>query len=304
MYRKSTGSASYSAPAEVRPLCCCPGQALAVPSGVMPFESRFGTLVDIFDHAMTQYGRRDLFGTKKGGRWVWTTYGEFGSLVERFRGGLASLGIRKGDCVGIVSNNRVEWAVAAYACYSLGVPFVPMYEAQDPKEWEYIVRDCEAKALLVATADVLSKAKGLLSSVPSLRHLILIDGAGARVAENSGSELAVVDGDPRITTYGALLASRKKADTIRPSPDDTADLIYTSGTTGNPKGVVLTHSNLASNVSAIHEIFCSIESSDRSLSFLPWAHSFGQTGELHLLFRWGRRLRARTSRRFWTTSSR
>ncbi|HEY8090451.1 MAG TPA: AMP-binding protein, partial [Polyangiaceae bacterium] len=68
-----------------------------------------------------------------------------------------------------------------------------------------------------------------------------------------------------------------------PAPEDTAALIYTSGTTGNPKGVILTHSNLASNVSAVHELI-PVDSADRSLSFLPWAHSFGQTGELHLFF--------------------
>src|SRR5580704_15655100 len=96
----------------------------------MQFEPRFRTLVDILEHSVAAYRERDLFGTKKADRWVWTTYGEFGSLVERFRGGLASLGVQRGDCVAAVSNNRVEWAVAAYACYSLGASFVPMYEAQ------------------------------------------------------------------------------------------------------------------------------------------------------------------------------
>ena len=235
----------------------------------MPFEPRFKTLVDILEHSTKTYSSRELFGTKKNGRWSWTTYAEFGSMVERFRGGLASLGIGRGDNVACVANNRVEWAVAAYACYSLGAAFVPMYEAQNPKEWEFIIRDCEARALIAANDTVLSKSKALLDTVPSMKNIVLIDGT--------------TNGDGRVTTYASLMSSGKKADSIKPSPADTAALIYTSGTTGNPKGVILTHSNLASNVSAVHELI-PVGSSDRSLSFLPWAHSFGQTGELHLFF--------------------
>jgi long-chain acyl-CoA synthetase len=235
----------------------------------MTFDPQFKTLVDILEHSTAAYASRELFGTKTGGRWVWTTYGEFGSLVERFRGGLASLGIQRGDNVACVANNRVEWAVAAYACYSLGAAFVPMYEAQNPKEWDFIIRDCEAKLLVAANDQVLAKAKGMLDSVPSLKNIVLLDGT--------------TNGDGRITTYAALLASGKKAEAIKPVPADTAALIYTSGTTGNPKGVILTHANIAYNVSAVHELI-PVGQVDRSLSFLPWAHSFGQTGELHLFF--------------------
>jgi long-chain acyl-CoA synthetase len=235
----------------------------------MTFEPQFKTLVDILEHSTAAYAGRELFGTKTGGRWVWTTYAEFGSLVERFRGGLASLGIQRGDNVACVANNRVEWAVAAYACYSLGAAFVPMYEAQNPKEWDFIIRDCDAKLLVAANDQVLSKAKGMLDSVPSLKHIVLLDGT--------------TNGDGRVVTYASLVASGKKADAIKPVPADTAALIYTSGTTGNPKGVILTHANIAYNVSAVHELI-PVGQVDRSLSFLPWAHSFGQTGELHLFF--------------------
>ena len=233
------------------------------------FQPVYSTLADIFDKSTAAYASRELFGTKKNGRWTWTTYAEFASLVEKFRGGLASLGIQKGDTIAIVSNNRVEWAVGAYAAYGLGAAYVPMYEAQSPKEWEFIVRDCEAKLLIVANDAALAKAKGMLDSVPSLKNIILLDGT--------------TNGDGRITTYAALIASGKKADAIKPKPEDNATLIYTSGTTGNPKGVILTHANLACNVSAVPEVF-PMDRVDRSLSFLPWAHSFGQTAELHCLY--------------------
>ncbi len=238
----------------------------------MSFEPRFATIGHIYDHSIATYGSRELFGTKKGARWVWTTYRDFGALVDRLRGGLASLGIKRGDAVAIVSNNRVEWAVAAYACYGLGAAFVPMYEAQSPEEWEFILRDCEAKALFVASDSLLGKAKHLLDAVPSLKHLVLMDGT--------------TNGDGRVTRYAALIGSTGKADAIEPKPEDVAALIYTSGTTGNPKGVILTHGNIASNVSAVHEVF-PVKVADRSLSFLPWAHSFGQTCELHALFSCG-----------------
>src|SRR6185312_982402 len=97
-------------------------------------------------------------GTKKDGCWVWTTYRQFGEQVDRFRGGLAQLGVKRGDRVAIVSDNRVEWAVAAFACYGLGAAFVPMYQAQNPKEWEFIVRDCETSLLIVANDSILAKA--------------------------------------------------------------------------------------------------------------------------------------------------
>ena len=242
----------------------------------MHFEPRFKTLVELLDQAVQKHGDRELFGTKKDGRWTWTTYREFGSLVDRFRSGLASLGVQRGDNVAIIANNRVEWAVAAYACYGLGAAFVPMYEAQHPKEWEFIVRDCEAKVLIVATESILAKTRALSGSVPSLRALVVLD------AGTNGSR----DPAEKVSSYASLLMSGSAVPSIAPEPSDVAGLIYTSGTTGNPKGVILTHANIASNVSAVSEIF-PMELADRSLSFLPWAHVFGQSAELHILLSTG-----------------
>jgi len=133
---------------------------------------KFETLVDLFERSVRLYGSRDLFGLKKDGVWTWTTYGEVGKLVDDFRGGLASLGIKRGDNVAIISNNRVEWAVAAYACYGLGAALVPMYEAQLAKEWAFIVNDCQAVALIAATEDIFKKAQEIPEKAPSLKHII------------------------------------------------------------------------------------------------------------------------------------
>src|ERR1700719_2489691 len=120
-------------------------------------SARFENLVDIFDHATKEFGPRELFGTKTNGVWVWTSYTQFAEATGKVRGGLASIGVARGDKVAVIADNRVEWAVIAYACFGLGAAMVPMYEAQHDKDWEFIVRDCEAKVLVVANKAILDK---------------------------------------------------------------------------------------------------------------------------------------------------
>src|SRR6185436_18335558 len=165
--------------------------------------------------------------------------------------------------------NRVEWAVLAYACFGLGVSIVPMYEAQLPKEWAFIANDCGAVGFVAATKEIAGKAKEVREKAPSIKHVITLFGDDEH-------------------SYGGLLKAGAKSPvpSIKPEPKDTACLIYTSGTTGNPKGVILSHGNIASNISAVHELL-PMGGEDRSLSFLPWAHSFGHTCELHALLSLG-----------------
>lgn len=232
---------------------------------------KFQTLVDMFETSVKQYGSRDLFGVKTNGVWTWTKYAEVGKQVDAFRAGLASLGIKRGDNVAIISNNRVEWAVAAYACYGLGAALVPMYEAQLAKEWAFIINDCEAKALITANDEIFQKAQEIPEKAPSLQHII---------------GMTQPKSDPK--SWAALMEAGAKnpVPAIAPKPEDTSCLIYTSGTTGNPKGVILSHGNIVSNINAVQDIL-PVQGEDRSLSFLPWAHSFGHTCELHVLISTG-----------------
>lgn len=232
---------------------------------------KFENLVELFEKSTEKFAARELFGTKTSGQWIWTTYGQVKKLVDDFRGGLASLGVGPGDRVAIISNNRVEWAVAAYATYGLGAAFVPMYESQHDKEWEFILRDCEAKVVIAATPEIFAKVKDWPGTIATLDHVV---------------SLAAPESDER--SYKALLkkGASTPAPAVRPASKDTACFIYTSGTTGNPKGVILSHGNVASNVSAVHELY-PFSDGDRSLSFLPWAHSFGHTCELHCLLSMG-----------------
>ena len=234
--------------------------------------AKFQTLVDVYHDAIKTFPDSPLFGTKRNGQWEWMTYLEFGKQTDAFRAGLAKLGFQRGDRVAIIANNRAEWAVAAYACFGLGVAFVPMYEAQLPKDWEFIVKDCEAKGLIVANDAICEKTRPFLDSISSLTHIVSLDPATKT--------------NDKVKSYKELVATKSTVPTIKPATKDVACYIYTSGTTGNPKGVILSHGNIASNVSAMSECF-PMSSFDRSLSFLPWAHSFGQTVELHGLFSMG-----------------
>jgi long-chain acyl-CoA synthetase len=232
---------------------------------------KFKNLVDLWEKSCASFAERELFGTKQDGAWVWLTYGEFKELVDAFRGGLAKLGVGAGDKVGMVSNNRVEWAVAAYATYGLKAAFVPMYEAQKSEEWQFILDDCGAKAVIGSTKEIYEKLQAIKDKVPSLEHVI-----GLEADEKDDH------------SYAHLLEVGRKHPTVAQHPEgkETAGFIYTSGTTGSPKGVILSHSNICSNINAIHEVF-PFAADDRSLSFLPWAHSFGQTCELHALVSMG-----------------
>lgn len=222
-------------------------------------------LVDLYRQSCEHFAERPALGTKTEGEWVWTTYHALQHQIDDVRGGLAGLGVAPGDVVAIVSDNRVEWAAACYAAYGLEAAFVPMYEAQRPDEWSFILADCGASVVIASRSSIFHRLLELQRELPALRHVIGID---------------LPDFDPRSLAAVVRAGVASQAPAHRPAPDRTAGLIYTSGTTGKPKGVILSHENLASNVRAMSEAF-PLEPSDRTLSFLPWAHSFGQVAELH-----------------------
>ncbi|MCB9726910.1 MAG: long-chain fatty acid--CoA ligase [Deltaproteobacteria bacterium] len=230
----------------------------------------FSNLVDMFEKSTARYRNNRLFGVKRDGRYEWMTYGEVGEQVAAFRGGLASLGVAKGDRVAIISNNRPEWAIAAYATYSLGAQFVPMYEAQLPKEWEYILEDSGAKVLIVPNNAIHEQTKDFPDHIDSLAHVIDLEGEASK------------------RCYASLLKVGRDnpVPSVKPDPSEVCGFIYTSGTTGKPKGVLLSHGNITSNINAVHAIF-PMSADDVSLCFLPWAHSFGQTVELHCMLSYG-----------------
>ena len=225
----------------------------------------YSDLVDVLERSVAEFSHLNLFGTKVEGQWQWITYGEFGKRVDAFRGGLASLGISQGDTVAIISANRVKWAIAAYAAYGLGARFCPMYESQLEKDWLYITKDSGAKVLLAATYPIYETVRSWAGEVGAVEHVFCM----ALPAEDESSFL-------KLEKRG----EENPAATVEIDPEWVCGFIYTSGTTGKPKGVLLSHSNIVSNLNGVSSIF-PVDSSDVSVSFLPWAHSFGQTCELH-----------------------
>ena len=229
-------------------------------------------LVGMFEDSVARFGDNLWMGTKNKDKdgYDWVTYDQVGKRITDLRGGLAHLGIQKGDAVGIIANNRVEWAVACYATYSLAGRYVPMYEAELEKTWRYILEDAAVRVLFVSKPEILAKIKHWPDEIETLNHVVLIDGQG--------------DG-----TMAALErhGEDNPVPAVYPDADDIAGLIYTSGTTGAPKGVLLSHGNFTSNVHAVAKAYPQLDENLRTLSFLPWAHSYGQTAELHFLMRMG-----------------
>jgi long-chain acyl-CoA synthetase len=226
----------------------------------------FTNLVHVLQAAIESYDQRPLFGVMQGGKLSWVSFREFGALVDQFRAGLASLGVKRGDAVAVIANNRLEWAVGSHACFGLGAAYVPMYEAQLDKEWEYILRDSDAVVCLAANAGITQRVEALRTGLPRLRTVVNFEGPAS-------------DTD----SYRALIA-HGKANPVPPTipeGEDVASLIYTSGTTGNPKGVILTHHNLSANVNSFLEIV-DLATDDSGIAFLPWAHVFGGSVELNL----------------------
>jgi len=223
-------------------------------------------LIDHFEIATEKFRDNNLFGTKnkQSGEYEWLTYGDIKRKVDNFRGGLASLNIKEGDAVAIIANNRFEWAVSVFATYGVGARFVPMYENEILRTWHYITKDAGIKFLLVSNKDIYEQVKHFKDEIDSLEHIYIIE---------DDSEISM--------NHLEKIGEENPVAAIIPKVNDIAALIYTSGTTGDPKGVLLTHGNFVSNSRAGNRRYSMLNETSRSLSILPWAHSYGQTAELY-----------------------
>jgi long-chain acyl-CoA synthetase len=204
---------------------------------------------------------------KRGGAWVALSHGDLLGQVQAFSIGLLELGVRPGDRVAILSENRPEWAVTDYACLAARCADVPVYPTLPPHQIEYILRDSGAVAVCCSSAAQLGKILEIRGNLPTLRTVIVFD-EGAVSGGVLGFEAVLARGRAALGKYPAW-----RTDALAVTPGDLATLIYTSGTTGDPKGVMLTHGNITSDVVAGLQVL-DLRATDECLSFLPLSHIF------------------------------
>src|SRR3972149_365508 len=237
----------------------------------MPVAVQFSTISELFENITKRYADSDrpMLMQKVEGVYTGISYSEYRRNVEQFAMGLASLGVKQGDRISIVSENRPEWIVADMAMVSLGAINVPIYPTLTPKQIEFIYNDAGVKIAIVSNSFQLNKVVKITQDVPTLEKVIVMSDKGVALSDGVMAFRKVYQlGEEFEKVHPNYFPSLAK-----PKPDDLLTLIYTSGTTGNPKGVMLTHRNLVSNIVASADVI-PIGEADILLSFLPLCHSF------------------------------
>jgi len=241
-----------------------------------------GTLTQLFFDAVARHtasGHPAAFRSKVNGRWLAVSHRETDERVRAVALGLRELGVQTGDRVAILSENRPEWALADYACLCARTADVPIYPTLPAAQAAYILRDSGAVAVFCSSADQLAKVLEARAGLPALRHIVVFDPAAKREGVLTLAELeergrAAVARHPRF-----------RDEALEIKPDQLATIIYTSGTTGDPKGVMLSHNNLWSNVDAALQVM-HIADNDECLSMLPLSHVYERMVD-YVLFRAG-----------------
>jgi long-chain acyl-CoA synthetase len=249
------------------------------------------TLCEIFYHSVETHPKADHLRVKRDGEWRDISSEELRRAVEELSMGLRALGVEKGDRVALLSENRPEWAYADLATLCAGAVDVPIYPNLPPAQVLYVLNDSQAKAVLVSTPAQAAKVAEVRARAPHLRHVIRFDGppppplpSGAAVQDGTLS-LEEVRARGRQALAADREAVKRRAAEVR--PDDLATLIYTSGTTGDPKGVMLVHDNIVSNVHGALAAFGDFGPADVALSFLPLCHIFERMGGHYLMLHQG-----------------
>ncbi|MBI1806591.1 MAG: long-chain fatty acid--CoA ligase [Ignavibacteria bacterium] len=241
----------------------------------MPVLTQFSTITEMFDTVAQKFlneskETKPVLMHKVDGTYKGISYAELKEMVEMFALGLASLGVQRGDTIALVSENRPEWVVADLGMTKLGAVNVSIYPTLTPKQIEFILNDAEVKLAIVSNQLQLNKIMKVVADVKTLQRIVVM------------SEKAVTE-DPRLLLFSAVLEKGKEfgrrhagflQNEIRKvKAEDLLTLIYTSGTTGNPKGVMLSHGNLVSNIKAT-VVGIPFTHDDILLSFLPLCHSY------------------------------
>jgi long-chain acyl-CoA synthetase len=227
-------------------------------------------LFDIPYHQLKNYPNSNMFVTKTNGNWDGMKTADFLEKATLISRGLISLGINAGDRVAVSSNNRVEWNIFDIAVQQAGAVLVPLYPNISENDYRFILNDAEVKICVVGNEELATKMNNVKGDVPSLQHLMTFD------TISGFTNWSVIEKSAESTPETAVkdrMAVVKKQDLVT--------IIYTSGTTGQPKGVMLSHGNILSNVEACIERIPA-DNSSKVLTFLPVCHIYERM--LHYLY--------------------
>ena len=230
-------------------------------------EAEPTTLVEVFEHVARTYPRPDTLNYKRDGAWVSIPATEVLKRARSIAAGLYSLGVRRGDRVAILSESRPEWVLTDAGCMFATAIDVPIYPTLTPPQVRYILKDSGARVLVIQDEEKFQHVSAAIAECQTIEHVVFFEkSAGATACGISLAELEE-RGRKLEATEPDLVSNAAR----QIKSDDLATIIYTSGTTGEPKGVMLTHENLVSNLidSSSHLKFAE---DDSTLSVLPLSH--------------------------------
>ena len=231
-------------------------------------------IFELAEYTRQKFNTADVLAGKEDG--IWRTYSadEYVNITDSVAYGLLNLGIDRGDKVAIISANRPEWNLADMGINKIGAVNVPIYPNITTADYEYILNDSGARILFVGSEEIFDKVKMLIDKVETLEAIYSFD------------EIEGAKDWHEIIKEGIAnpQASKMKANQLEVKSSDLFTLIYTSGTTGNPKGVMLSHDNLYSQLLGLQDAI-PFDETDRAISFLPLCHVFERVIEYYYLFK-------------------
>ncbi len=239
------------------------------------------TLVDVMYNSKNRVGEKTFLKYRVDEKFTDISYNKFVEMVEGLSGSLYEAGLKKGDRVGIISDNLYKWLVADMAILSLGAADVPRGSDSTPQEVQYILKHSGAVFCFVESPKEADMIISFISEIPELKKIILLTGSTEEVKGKLPSGIGLTTFDELLKDgYKLYEKNRNDIEKIRNSinSDDLVTLIYTSGTTGAPKGVMLTNKNIMHNLHSLPDIL-PVTHKDRWVSILPVWHVFERTVE-------------------------
>ena len=231
---------------------------------------------DVLERILTELPRPDALGGKNGNDWYVYSTAEYVEKSHQLALGLMALGLKKGDKVATVTNNRPEWNFADMGMAMTGIVHVPIYPTIGEEEYSYILEHAEIKALFVGDKKLFEKLSPIVARLPEITHVYSFE----EIEGVPYFEELLQLGESHKAELSELLEQIKN----EVDPDDLATIIYTSGTTGVPKGVMLTHTNLVSNF-LVHSKMHHLGKDHRVISFLPLCHVYERSVNYHFQYK-------------------